>query len=166
MKRSGGPKFFRDVHEVRSATAALRAEGRTLVTTNGCFDILHAGHVQYLYEAAAMGEILAVGVNCDDVVRRHKGPGRPVQNEEDRCRIVAALEMVDFAFIFREEDPREFLAVLKPDTHVKGGDYVASDIVERAVVELNGGMVRTVSFVDGRSTSRLVELCRHAADNQ
>jgi rfaE bifunctional protein nucleotidyltransferase chain/domain len=111
-----------------------------------------------------MGDILVVGVNCDEVVSRQKGPHRPLQSEQDRCAIVAALEMVDFAFIFREDDPRQFLSVLKPQVHVKGGDYVAEEIIERAEVEAHGGVVRTVPFLEGRSTSALVKACRGTHD--
>jgi rfaE bifunctional protein nucleotidyltransferase chain/domain len=148
-------KAFADVQQVARTIAPLRAAGKTLVTTNGCFDIIHAGHIQYLYEAAAMGDILVVGVNSDDTVRGLKGEGRPLQSEQDRCRILAALEMVDCAFVFREADPRQFLAVLRPDVHVKGGDYT-TDIIEKDVVESHGGVVRTVSFLKDHSTTSLI----------
>jgi glycerol-3-phosphate cytidylyltransferase len=141
--------------EVAERVAHLRKKGKTLVTTNGCFDILHAGHVAYLAEAAALGDVLAVGVNSDAVVTKLKGSNRPVQSQVDRVAIVGALRMVDFAFIFEEEDPRAFLSILKPDVHVKGGDY-DTDIIERPVVEKYGGTVKTVSFMAGRSTSSLI----------
>jgi rfaE bifunctional protein nucleotidyltransferase chain/domain len=154
--RSTLPKFLADVHVVERAFAPQRAAGKTLVTTNGCFDILHAGHVQYLSAAAALGDLLVVGVNCDDVVRRQKGADRPLQSEGDRCCILAALEMVDAVFIFREDDPREFLSVLRPDVHVKGGDYDAASMIERGVVKAHGGMVFVVPLLAGRSTSAIV----------
>jgi rfaE bifunctional protein nucleotidyltransferase chain/domain len=142
--------------EVKSAIAGARGRGKTLVTTNGCFDIIHAGHIQYLSEAAQLGDILVVGVNCDNVVQTLKGSGRPLQNENDRATIVANLSMVDYAFIFREDDPRAFLEILRPDIHVKGGDY-SEEIIEKPVVEKYGGKIEIVSFLQGRSTTSLVE---------
>ena len=139
--------------------AAERKLGKTLVTTNGCFDIIHAGHIHYLSEAAQCGDILVVGVNCDETVTRLKGKGRPLQNEQDRLNIVAALSMVDHAFVFREDDPRAFLEVLRPDIHVKGGDY-RENIIEKKVVEKHGGTVKIVSFLKDRSTTSLVEKMR------
>ena len=159
MKNSGPGRAFQTAAEVRDAIAPLRSGGKTLVTTNGCFDIIHAGHVQYLREAAQLGDILVVGVNCDSVVASLKGKDRPLQNEQDRLSIVAALAMVDFAFIFREADPRGFLEILRPDIHVKGGDY-AEDVVEKPVVEKYGGIIKIVSFLQGRSTSSLVRRIR------
>ncbi len=144
---------------VRDAIAGLRRQGKTLVTTNGCFDIIHAGHVQYLAEAARQGDILVVGVNCDDVVRRLKGKGRPLQNERDRLEIVASFRMVDYAFIFREDDPRTFIEILRPDIHVKGGDY-PENIIEAPVVEKYGGKIKIVSFLKDHSTTLLVEAIR------
>jgi len=143
------------VHEVRDHFAPLRAQGKRLVTTNGCFDLLHAGHIQYLAQAAALGGILVVGINCDAVVRRLKGAGRPLQTEQDRALIIASLRMVDASFIFTEDDPRAFLDVLKPDIHVKGGDY-PDDIIERSTVEKNGGTVRILPFLPGHSTTGLI----------
>ena len=142
--------------EIKSAVATARRRGKTLVTTNGCFDIIHAGHIQYLSEAARLGDILVVGVNCDKVVRNLKGADRPLQNQQDRATIVASLGMVDYSFIFREDDPRAFLEILRPDIHVKGGDY-SKEIIEKPVVEKYGGKIRIVSFLPGRSTTSLVE---------
>jgi rfaE bifunctional protein nucleotidyltransferase chain/domain len=150
---------FAGAREVRDFLGPLRAAGKKLVTTNGCFDIIHAGHVHYLAEAARLGDILAVGINSDLVVQGLKGPGRPLQNENDRLLIISALRMVDCAFIFRENDPRDFLEILRPDIHVKGGDY-SDEIIERNVVERHGGHVRIVSFLPGRSTTSLVNKIR------
>jgi rfaE bifunctional protein nucleotidyltransferase chain/domain len=155
MKCNDTKKAFQNAAEVRDAVAGARKSGKTLVTTNGCFDIIHAGHIQYLSEAAGLGDILVVGVNCDDIVARLKGKGRPLQNENDRVNIVAALSMVDCAFLFREDDPRSFLEVLRPDIHVKGGDYT-ENILERQVVEKYGGSVKIVSFLKDHSTTSLV----------
>ena len=147
--------IFADAASVAAWIAPLRAEGKTVVTTNGCFDIIHAGHVQYLEEAAACGDILVVGLNSDESVGRLKGPSRPLQSEDDRLHIMAALRSVSAAFIFREDDPRAFIDIIKPDVHVKGGDYGA-DILERPVVESHGGTIRILSFKDGRSTTGIV----------
>lgn len=159
MGASGGPHVFDSPSAAADYLTPLRAGGRTLVTTNGCFDLLHAGHVQYLYEAAAWGDLLAVGVNCDEVVRRLKGEGRPVQPERDRAVIIGALEMVDCAFVFHEDDPCAFLRLLQPEIHVKGGDYTV-DIVEKPVVESYGGRIEIVSFRRGLSTSALIDTIR------
>jgi rfaE bifunctional protein nucleotidyltransferase chain/domain len=139
----------------------LRAEGRRLVTTNGCFDLLHAGHVQYLYDAARLGDLLAVGVNSDEVVGKLKGSGRPLQSQRDRATIIASLKMVDCAFVFGEDDPCAFLRLLQPAIHVKGGDYT-TDIIEKPVVESYGGRIAIVSFRDGVSTTGLVDKIRKA----
>jgi rfaE bifunctional protein nucleotidyltransferase chain/domain len=120
--------------------------------------------VRYLAEAAALGDLLVVGVNADATVQRLKGPGRPVRGQDDRGLVVAALAMVDASFIFTEDDPRAFLQVLKPDVHVKGGDYTA-DIVERETVERNGGRVRIVSYLKGHSTTAIVKNIRAAESN-
>jgi D-beta-D-heptose 7-phosphate kinase/D-beta-D-heptose 1-phosphate adenosyltransferase len=136
-----------------------RKKGTTIVTTNGCFDLIHPGHVAYLTEAAALGTMLIVGVNCDAVVRTLKGPGRPVFSESDRAHVVAALQMVDAAFVFKEPDPRTFIDILKPDIHVKGGDYSGA-IIEKDAVERNGGIVRFVSYLKNYSTSNIVKRIR------
>jgi rfaE bifunctional protein nucleotidyltransferase chain/domain len=156
MKNPRNNTALQTAQEVKSAIADARAQGKTLVTTNGCFDIIHAGHVQYLSDAALLGDILVVGINCDKVVEKLKGQGRPLQNEQDRTAIIASLRMVDYAFIFREDDPRVFLEILRPDIHVKGGDY-SGEIIEKPVVEKYGGRVQIVSFLQGRSTTSLVE---------
>jgi rfaE bifunctional protein nucleotidyltransferase chain/domain len=151
--------IFADAEGVRDFIAPLRDAGKKIVTTNGCFDIIHAGHVQYLTEAARLGDVLVVGINSDDVVHKLKGPDRPVQNEKDRLLVAGALRMVDCAFIFRENDPRAFLEILRPDVHVKGGDY-DRNIMEKEVVERYGGSIAIVSFLPGHSTSSLVSRIR------
>jgi rfaE bifunctional protein nucleotidyltransferase chain/domain len=120
---------------------------------------VHSGHIRYLGEAANLGDILVIGINADATVTRLKGPGRPVRSEEDRVRVVAALAMVDAVFIFREDDPRSFLETLRPDIHVKGGDYTP-DIIERETVERYGGRVAIVSYVNGFSSSLIIERMR------
>jgi D-glycero-beta-D-manno-heptose 1-phosphate adenylyltransferase len=147
---------FLGPHEVREHFSLLRAAGKKLVTTNGCFDILHAGHVRYLSDAKRCGDILVVGINSDESVRSLKGAARPLQNENDRALLIGSLRCVDAAFIFREDDPRAFLEILRPDIHVKGGDYQA-DLLEREVVERFGGKIKIVPFVKGYSTTSIVE---------
>ena len=133
-----------------------RDAGKTVVTTNGCFDLIHAGHIQYLEESAALGDILIVGINSDASVKKLKGDDRPLQSEADRVKIMASLKMVDYSFIFEEDDPREFLKIIKPDLHVKGGDYT-EDILERGVVEEGGGKIAILSFREGHSTTSIIE---------
>lgn len=158
MKYSSN-SVFNDADAVREFFAPFRARGKTLVTTNGCFDLLHAGHINYLTEASLLGDMLVVGVNADTTVQKLKGPGRPIQNQDDRAKIIASLKMVDAAFVFSEDDPRAFLEILQPDVHVKGGDYT-SNIIERETVERNGGKVAIVSFVNGYSTTSIVRKMR------
>ncbi len=140
----------------------LRDQGKTVVTTNGCFDIIHAGHVAYLTEAARQGDILLVGINSDASVKRLKGENRPVQDQATRCAVMAALAMVDAAFIFPEDDPRQFCEIIRPDVHVKGGDY-SREMIETPIIEKYGGVVKIVSFVQGFSTSNIVSKIRDAS---
>ena len=149
------PPVFSSVEALRDHLAPLRAQGRTLVTTNGCFDLLHRGHIQCLSDCALLGDLLVVGINSDASVRRLKGPGRPVQRERDRAAIIASLAMVHATFVFNEDDPRAFIEVLRPDIHAKGGDYT-HDMIETPVVERYGGKVVLVSLLQGFSTSSLV----------
>ena len=150
---------FDSPQAVRDHFAALRAKGSKLVTTNGCFDIIHAGHVRYLAEAKAVGDILVVGINADSSVKKLKGPDRPLQNEADRAFIVASLKMVDATFVFAENDPCEFVEIIRPDFHVKGGDY-SKEMIETPVVEKHGGKVIIVSLHKGYSTTSIVKKMR------
>jgi rfaE bifunctional protein nucleotidyltransferase chain/domain len=150
------PHVFASAQAVQDYITPLRAAGKKLVTTNGCFDIVHAGHIQYLNEAKHLGDILVVGINSDASVKKLKGELRPIQNQFDRVKLMGALRMVDGAFIFYEDDPRAFLEILRPDIHVKGGDY-QRDILEKDVVERYGGRIEIVSFKQGYSTTSLVE---------
>ena len=139
-------------------------QGATLVFTNGVFDILHAGHVDYLERARALGDALVVGLNSDASVRRlGKGPGRPVNTLNDRMRVVGALRCVDFVLSFDEDTPEALIAKLQPEIHVKGGDYKPEDMPETKVVEAYGGRVVILSFVEGKSTTQIIE--RLAADS-
>jgi len=143
--------------ELLSERARLRAAGKSLVFTNGVFDILHVGHVRYLAQARALGDALVVAVNSDASVRELKGPERPLTVENDRAEILAALEPVDYVTIFAELSPRSLISVLLPDVLVKGGDYALEQIHGREEVESAGGRVVSLPFVEGASTSRLLE---------
>ena len=139
--------------------AAVRAAGKKLVVTNGCFDFLHLGHVTYLESARQFGDALLVGVNGDDAVRGLKGQGRPVNSEGDRAAILAALESVTGVCIFTEITAVKFLSAARPDIYVKGGDYTLNtlDQDERRVVEQAGGKIVIIPFVPGKSTTALLE---------
>ena len=137
-----------------------RRVGRKVVFTNGCFDLLHVGHVTYLADAAAMGDVLVVGVNSDASVRNLKGPGRPVISELDRGAMLAALACVDAVVVFDERTPHRLLEALRPDVLVKGGTYSPQEVVGREVVEAYGGKVRVTGVVDGISTTRIVQSLR------
>jgi len=134
---------------------AVRQSGRRLVVTNGCFDLLHLGHVTYLENARNEGDLLLVGVNADAAVRELKGSGRPVNSEEDRALVLAALESVSAVTIFPQKTATEFLSFAQPDVYVKGGDYTLKTMnqEERKVVESAGGRILLLSFVEGRSTT-------------
>ena len=148
------------VEEVKKLITPALNEGKTVVTTNGCFDLLHAGHVRYLNNAAQFGDILVVGINSDESVSRLKGSSRPIQNENDRAFLVGQIRSVDYTFIFSESDPCRFLEVLQPAIHVKGGDYRVEQLPEAEVVTRNGGRIEIVPFVRGYSTSLLIHKIR------
>jgi len=131
--------------------------GKKIVFTNGCFDILHAGHVQYLSRAKALGDILIIGLNADASVRRLKGEKRPINSEEDRAFVLKGLKAVDAVVVFEEDTPLQLIQSLLPNVLVKGGDWAIEKIVGRDVVEANGGTVKTISFLDGRSTTGTIE---------
>jgi D-beta-D-heptose 7-phosphate kinase/D-beta-D-heptose 1-phosphate adenosyltransferase len=136
--------------------AAYRRAGRTLVFTNGCFDLLHAGHAAYLREARLLGDVLVVAVNSDASVRRLKGPGRPVIGQADRAALVAALQCVDHVLVFDDDTPHRLLRLLRPDVLVKGGTYAVAQVVGREVVEAYGGRVCVTGRLDGLSTTRII----------
>lgn len=134
----------------------LKKQGKTIVFTNGCFDILHVGHLKYLNESKRQGDILIVGVNSDSSVKKLKGETRPINNQFDRAEILGGLKAVDFTTIFEEQTPIETLEIIKPNIHIKGGDYKKEDLPETKIVEKNGGEVRILSFVDGKSTTNII----------
>lgn len=145
------------IMEISTLLKPHRESGKKLVTTNGCFDLLHTGHVKYLYDAAQLADILVVGINSDSSVSRLKGNSRPVQKERDRVTLIGALKVVDYAFIFSEPDPCTFLEILRPDIHVKGGDYSPEELPETEVVRRHGGDVVIVAFEQGYSTTGLID---------
>ena len=133
-----------------------RQAGKTVVFTNGCFDILHAGHVRYLTAARALGDILVVGLNSDESVGRLKGPGRPVNPAADRAEVLAALRAVDHVVVFAEATAEELVRRLHPDIYVKGGDYSMDRLPEAAIVQSYGGRTVLVPMVEGRSTTSVI----------
>lgn len=137
--------------------ARLRAAGRKMVFTNGVFDILHVGHVRYLEQARTLGDELVVAINSDRSVRELKGAGRPLMNQNERAEILAALRAVSYVTIFDEVSPRSLIGRLLPDVLVKGGDYALDEIHGREEVEAAGGRVASLPFVEGLSTSAIIE---------
>jgi D-beta-D-heptose 7-phosphate kinase/D-beta-D-heptose 1-phosphate adenosyltransferase len=135
----------------------LRGDGVRVVFTNGCFDLLHPGHIRYLEQARGLGDRLIVALNSDASVRRLKGEGRPILRQAERAEVMAALACVDYVTIFDEETPRQLIAELLPDVLVKGGDWTVDTIVGREEVESAGGEVRSLSFIDGLSTTEIIE---------
>jgi D-beta-D-heptose 7-phosphate kinase/D-beta-D-heptose 1-phosphate adenosyltransferase len=153
---------YRDKTLSRNALVRFRARNRKkiIVFTNGCFDILHRGHIELLREAKAFGDILVVGLNSDASVRRLKGRGRPLVGEKDRAFVLAALEVVDRVVIFGEDTPLEAICALEPDVLVKGAEYGREEIVGASIVEERGGRVKRVSMRKGFSTTSLIEKVR------
>jgi D-glycero-beta-D-manno-heptose 1-phosphate adenylyltransferase len=138
----------------------LRAAGQTVVFTNGVFDLLHPGHVRYLQSARALGDALIVGLNADASVRRNKGAGRPINDEQERAEVLAGLACVDAVVLFDDDTPAEIIRSLQPDVLVKGADWAADRIVGRDTVEARGGRVVRVTVEEGYSTSSLVQKVR------
>jgi rfaE bifunctional protein nucleotidyltransferase chain/domain len=134
----------------------LRRAGKRIVFTNGCFDLIHPGHVRYLRAAKRLGDVLVVALNSDRSVRRLKGAGRPLVPQRDRCEVVAALEMVDYVTVFSEDTPYALIQALAPDVLVKGGDWRPEQIVGADIVRARGGTVRSLRFARGYSTTKLV----------
>ena len=142
--------------EMEKKIRKLQQEGKKVVFTNGVFDILHIGHLTYLEEAKSMGDILVVGVNSDSSVKVNKGDKRPINTEIFRAEMLAGLKSVDFTVIFSEKTPERLLDLLKPDIHVKGGDYRKEELPETEIVEKNGGEVEILSFVNNISTTEII----------
>lgn len=153
---------FVDLRQAVARVEQQRSQGRRIVLTNGCFDLLHAGHVHLLERARALGDVLVVALNTDASVRRLKGEGRPVVGEWDRVRVLSALDAVSLVLLFDEDTPLEVIRRLRPDVLVKGGDYSVDTIVGADVVLAHGGRVETISLAPGRSTSALLSAIRQA----
>ena len=147
---------------LKSLTAALdgfrkKKNPPRVVFTNGCFDIIHAGHVRYLTKARSLGDILVVGLNSDSSVRQIKGERRPIIPEKERAEVMAALSFVDYVVIFKEPTPVKLIAALKPDILVKGADWAASAIAGGDIVKANGGKIRRITLIKGRSTTNIIK---------
>ena len=143
--------------DVEAFCAVLRKGGKKVVFTNGCFDILHAGHVTYLEKAKAQGDVLVLGLNTDASVRRLKGPERPINNELDRAKVVGGLKAVDYVVLFGENTAEAVIAQVRPDVYVKGGDYTLDTLPEAKIVQSYGGKVAFIDMVEGRSTTNIIK---------
>lgn len=143
--------------ELKKVRAQLKAENKKVVFTNGCFDLIHSGHVDYLLKSKQLGDVLIVALNTDESVRRIKGEKRPILNQNERAFIVSNLKPVDYVTFFDEDTPAEIIADLIPDILVKGADWSLDKIVGRDVVEANGGEVKTIEFVNDQSTSKIIQ---------
>ena len=149
---------------LRRRLSARRRAGQRIVFTNGCFDLIHPGHIRYLRAARRLGDVLVVGLNSDASVRRlDKGPGRPLVPEDDRAEVMAALDMVDYVSIFAEDTPYELIRSVEPDVLVKGGDWSVDRIVGADLVRARGGRVKSIPFAPGYSTTVLLERAQRSA---
>ncbi len=151
------PKKIQPVPRLKRILSSLKKQGKKIVFTNGCFDILHVGHVRYLTQARKMGDLLIVGLNTDHSVRTIKGDRRPIVSETERAEVLAALETVDFVVLFDDPDPLRLITILKPDILVKGADWSKDEIIGREVVEKAGGKVARLPLVPGSSSTNLIE---------
>jgi len=143
--------------EILAIRKTLKEEKKKVVFTNGCFDVLHAGHVDYLNKAKAAGDVLILGLNSDASVKRIKGEKRPIVSEEERAFILSNLKAVDYVTLFEEDTPHEIISELIPDILIKGADWAIDKIVGRDIVEANGGEVKTISFVTDQSTTNIIQ---------
>ena len=155
-------KVAPDVPSLQAALAPRRAAGARIVFTNGCFDLLHPGHVRYLAAARALGDVLVVGLNGDDSVTRLKGAGRPVMSAPERAEVLAGLAAVDHVIVFDEDTPRALIVAVAPDVLVKGADWAEADIVGRDEVLARGGHVERIAMVPGVSTSEIIRRMRES----
>ncbi len=152
--------------ELLAVRARLKRENKRVVFTNGCFDILHRGHVEYLDRARALGDVLVVGINTDASTRRLKGTGRPINPQEDRAVVLAALRSVEYVTLFDEDTPYELIKKIVPDILVKGADWSVDDVVGKDVVLAAGGSVQTIEFLPNRSTTRIIERIQAASESR
>ena len=148
-----------DPQEIEAKVAVLKAQGKKIVTLNGSFDLLHAGHLHIIHEASEQGDVLIVALNSDSSIQKYKSPSRPIIPLEYRMKMMAALDFVDYVTSFEETDPRAILQKIKPDVHVNGSEY-GKDCIEAAVVKENGGSIHIVDLVPGLSTSNILQKIR------
>ena len=149
---------LKSLEEIKLIRSALKADNKKVVFTNGCFDLIHAGHIDYLNKAKALGDILIVGLNTDNSVKRIKGDKRPIINEDERAEIISNLKPVDYVIFFDKETPSELINELIPDILIKGADWKIDEIVGGETVLANGGEVKTIKFVNDQSTSKIIDL--------
>lgn len=159
------PRLIRDKARLRGLTDRLREEGKVVATVNGCFDIIHSGHIHILREGARQGDVLIVGLNSDHSVRINKGPGRPVLREADRAAVLLAMEPVDYVFVFEEKECNDFIAAARPDVHVNDASY-GPNCVESGTVREVGARLHLVPKREGRSTSRIVERVQSSREEE
>jgi glycerol-3-phosphate cytidylyltransferase len=149
--------IFKNSDALTEFVKGVKSQNKKIVSTNGCFDILHRGHIYYLNETAKLGNVFIVGINSDKSVKALKGDNRPLQSEDDRAYILSSLKAVDAVYIFNEPTPCEFLEIVKPDIHTKGGDYEIEKLPETKIVEKHGGKIKILKFIDGYSSSKIIE---------
>ena len=147
--------------ELNNLLKRLREEGKTIVTTNGCFDILHVGHVRYLEKTKSFADVLIVALNSDKSVKSIKGDSRPINNENDRAEVLSGLKSVDYVVLFDEDSPIELLLEIKPDVYTKGADYTVETLPEAKPIMEAGGRIEFISFVEGKSTTSIIEKMRN-----
>jgi rfaE bifunctional protein nucleotidyltransferase chain/domain len=150
----------KSLDELETLTAAARTNGKIVVFTNGCFDLLHRGHIYLLREAKALGDLLVVAINSDQSVKAIKGPTRPILAETDRLELIASMEMVDYVVLFDEPDPYNIISILRPHILVKGGDWSAEEVIGGDLVQGNGGKVVVVPYLKGFSTTEIIAKLR------
>ena len=149
-----------DRMKISEIVTTLKAEGKKIVFTNGCFDILHVGHVRYLKEAKALGDILILGLNSDCSVKSLKGSNRPINNESDRAEVLSALKAIDYVVIFDEKTAENIVGEVKPDIYAKGGDYSIDALPEAKIVAEHGGKTVLLQLVDGKSSTNIINKCK------
>jgi D-glycero-beta-D-manno-heptose 1-phosphate adenylyltransferase len=149
---------IKTLDEIKAIRKQLQDQNKKVVFTNGCFDLIHAGHIDYLSKAKALGDVMIVGLNSDDSVQRIKGRQRPILKESERAFILTNIEHVDYVVIFNEDTPEQLIAKLIPDILVKGADWDIENIVGKDVVLANGGEVKTITFVNEQSTSKIIDV--------
>ena len=159
------PRFYEEIMLIKQSDLndllkRLKEQGKTIVTTNGCFDILHVGHVRYLEKAKSFGDVLIVALNSDKSVKSIKGESRPINNENDRAEVLSGLKSVDYVVLFDEDSPIDLLLQIKPDVHTKGADYTIESLPEAKGIMEAGGRIEFISFVEGKSTTSIIEKMR------